>query len=201
MSVKLHGYQSVQLESIRNLWISFICFGSNKITNRKATAKQNAKWLQGRRSTTTQQQNWPVSEPYKTTVHDSDQTVRNRLQVASQAAPQTRLSRSSLMHWSRSGRKSPGHHHVPSHHEHAQMLSRVHTGAWGYAHYWGTLLVVMMKYIQVGSPCNFNTFLWFSMWSGPQWVDHFGFHWPLSHLVLTELYNVCKDFRLENLVL
>ena len=63
---------------------------------------------------------------------------------------------------------TPGHH-PSSHQEHAQTVVSVIQTRGGHTHYWATLWVVVMKFMQVGSACDYNFFT--------------GFHPDLSYVI------------------
>lgn len=95
-----------------------------------------------------------------------------------------RHPRSSLMPWSRSGRRFP---RTPS----ADSSGTTPRCCWesiqaggGHTHYWVTLWVAKIKFTQVGSACHFNFLLWFSVWF---WIQHsvgWWFWFPMTIVML-----------------
>lgn len=117
-------------------------------------------------------------------------------QDEAKVAPQT--VRSQLMHWSRSGRRSPRTTSaVPSGScwECIQAL-RVHR------HYWVTFWVAVMKFTQIGSSCDLN-FFYFDFWGDLEfsfpWVERSlsTDHQYVSLLSNNDTIYTSKDFQLE----
>lgn len=93
---------------------------------------------------------WPSSFPDLNPV----EYLRALFISASDAMKYTWMSRSSLIHWCRSGRRSPRTPSADS--SGARGQSECIQAGRGHTHFWVTLWVAGIKFMQLGCACNFN---------------------------------------------